>query len=273
MNKLPQADAALSTQSRATLPPLTNNCGLRRDLILALASRLSASSDAVTWARAFKGTIEGMLPHVDRVSINLNRNTRVESDSEQTETTSGIHAISAATQSKALIVTSRHVRDAEFFVDCCRHAGFPTHEYQSPLCLSYVGHRGAYVGSILLWRRLGIEALTLRDIEPLPALEPFITYLLYAAAQRFRGAHRQFAHAVCTVEELFDDADLTPREREVFLCRFHGKSAETTAEALGISVSTVRRHTRSIGLRLRRREVSTEEALGLPFPRRQTASD
>jgi DNA-binding CsgD family transcriptional regulator len=241
--------------------------------LVEFANDQQSLSDIVKWSAAFKASLARRLTSVDRISVNVNRGVSLMAGRFEAGIASSVRAYERPTDVATVMITTSEMRDATYFAESFRRSGFPVTDYQSPLCFNFEANTGAYLGSIILWQRQGSPDVAEADVVLLNQIRPFLTYLFFTAIHRYQNAHLIYAAAIRTAHIIFRRANLTRREREVFLCRFQGQSVAETASQLNVSEATVRRHIRSIGTRLKDYKELQRRMIGSPFINRRPANN
>jgi DNA-binding CsgD family transcriptional regulator len=248
-----------------------SSCRWRRRSLLALANSMSTAADAETWSASLRNALADAFPSVDRVSTNINRGANLRPGQRRDDTVAAVRVLDTISGTSDLLVFHEQNRDATHFADRFRRAGMPVDEYWPPHCENYSGDRGLYLGSIILWNKRSSPKLDTFTLGRLREIRPFLQYLFTSALARFSAEHLVYAAAIRSISNISAMCGLTQREREVILCRFHGKSVGETAAILHISESTVRRHLRSINVRLEAKQGLRPRIIGVPLPSNDAA--
>ena len=112
---------------------------------------------------------------------------------------------------------------------------------------AYAG--GANIGDLRIWRGSGKEDFSRREIEIVDAIGPAFTNAMRRALAR-EGGGGSGASPGGPVERIARETKLTAREKEIALSAALGRTDMEIAQALGISVTTVRTHLKHIFAKL-----------------------
>lgn len=206
---------------------------------------LPRSSDTFAWAEAVSTALIRLLHDVDRVSVIVDLDLKPDASSaEPTAVTFTRHVdLHSGAKPRVRLVTAQVDRESGSRVvqEAVRN-GFPVDRYHTPIVFDFELESGDYVGSIVLWRDRDKHDISVRTIELLRSLHPFLLFLLTDCIARKQSSDPSFQAFTGLVERICNDGRLTPREHEVLLQRLAGLDYDAIAERMHVSVSTVRKH-------------------------------
>ena len=141
------------------------------------------------------------------------------------------------------VISRRALERSEFFNDFLARDGL----YYGINYYAYAG--GMNIGDLRIWRGRGKEDFSRREIEIVDAIGPAFTNAMRRALAR-EGGGGSGASPGGPVERIARETKLTAREKEIALSATFGRTDMEIAQALGISVTTVRTHLKHIFAKL-----------------------
>lgn len=141
------------------------------------------------------------------------------------------------------VISRRALERSEFFNDFLARDGL----YYGINYYAYAG--GMNIGDLRIWRGRGKEDFSRREIEIVDAIGPAFTNAMHRALAR-EGGGGSGASPGGPVERIARETKLTAREKEIALSATFGRTDMEIAQALGISVTTVRTHLKHIFAKL-----------------------
>ena len=153
------------------------------------------------------------------------------------------------------VISRPALERSEFFNDFLARDGL----YYGINYYAYAG--GANIGDLRIWRGRGKEDFSRREIEIVDAIGPAFTNAMRRALARESGGGSR-APFGALMERIERETRLTAREKEIAMSAVLGKTDMEVAEALGISVTTVRTHLKHIFAKL---DVSNRTQLATRF--------
>ncbi len=137
------------------------------------------------------------------------------------------------------VISRQALERSEFFNDFLARDGL----YYGINYYAYAG--GMNIGDLRIWRGRGKEDFSRREIEIVDAIGPAFTNAMHRALAR-EGGRGSGASPGGPVERIAHETKLTAREKEIALSATFGRTDMEIAQALGISVTTVRTHLKHI---------------------------
>lgn len=214
--------------------------------VLHFLNALPTSSDSREWIMQFRETLQGLLGDVDRVSVNVNLDCRLDEPEEFTSQISIVQRVMSGDEDVSVAVENRRLTPSERILDDFRRSGMPIDHYNDPVCIDYYFEDVAYLGTVILWREIIKPKISATSLHLMTSLKNFMIFMLsdlVARHQSNRPIDRVFHEALGF---LVEDAKLSPQEERVVILQLMGHSYKEMADVLSVTVDTVKKHFKQI---------------------------
>lgn len=211
--------------------------------LLRFLSKLPTSYESVAWIRSFRNALVEMLHDVDHamVAIDVLSNNRKQR-AQKTQVLVMQHSPGGKGQ-KDLVTSQPWIGTPGemLFEDAVRN-GFPAEIYGKPIILDYHSTETKYLGTIVLFRKLGSPNISRHTLALVESLRPFFTFLFTDCVVRHTLLHPSHSTFTDTISAMVKEYNLTRREGEVLMHQVLGRSYEEIAQIMDISPNTVHRY-------------------------------
>ncbi|MDB5036460.1 MAG: putative transposase [Chlorobi bacterium] len=217
--------------------------------IVRFLNAMPTSSDGRTWGNAFREALREVLGDVDRISINVNVECNlVNPEGYQAGTIITQHVSQSRTTDGTVTITPEQRENPHFerVLDGMRSQGFPFKLFHPPCAFDYYYKGHAYLGTLILWREVGVSPISAETLETMAELEPFLNFALSDLVARYQSEKpidRVFYEAL---GDMFADAGLSPQEQRIVTLQMMGHSYKEMADMLSIAVDTIKKHFKQI---------------------------
>lgn len=240
-------DASLERNAAVTAPSFQAQTGISGDIV-GFLNTLPTSSNAVEWGSTFKENLRILLGDVDRISINVNTNCNLSTPEDYAPTLFITQGVDTEEENELDLNIVRSYSETPFerLLATFKRQGFPFDDHHVPHCFDYYYSGNAYLGTIFLWREVQKAPISEKTLETLRTLEPFIIFALsdlVARHQSEKPIDRVFNTAL---ENLVDEAQLTPQEQRIVVLQLMGHAYKEMADILNVSIDTVKKHFKQI---------------------------
>lgn len=219
------------------------------DRILQFLNSLPVTGNPLEWIHTFRDQLCRLLGDVDRITVKVNVNCDLENPEDyRPEMSISQHVVANDNEDGAPHTTSQPINGALFaqLLEELRIQGYPFAQYHPPHCIDYYFGGQAYLGTIILWRDLGEEQISLQTLQTMEKLEPFLLFAfsdLVARHQRAEPDSRIFTDAL---QYLTQQVRLSRQEQRVVTLQLFGYSYKDIASMLGVTVDGVKHHLKMI---------------------------
>jgi len=208
--------------------------------------QLPLSSSAVEWIETFQSALVEFFDEVDRVSIALNAMCDL--------MTPGLYEPAVAIIDYGRGERAPHVlvgADLNEDVVAARlqefeRRGFPLCDYHRPIVVVVTFAGRAYLGSMFFWRLRTRQPFSDDTTIRIESLSRFFEFMLSDAVARVRLADPVIGEFDEAFNAFITELKLSPAQIRVALLLVQGRSHDEIAEALDLSINTVRSHLRAI---------------------------
>ncbi len=222
--------------------------------VINFLNALPTSSDVREWGSAFRENLRNLLGDVDRITVNVNVDCRLDDPGEYATVLSIRQNVKDSPSSSrdtrpqdSLVTVDKSQRSpSERLLDFAREQGFPMEKYHAPLIFDYYYKDIAYLATVLLWREIERPAIADSTRHLMVSLKQFMVFVfsdLVARHQADRPVDRVFHDALTF---LVDDAHLSPQEERIVILQLMGHSYKEMADMLSVTVDTVKKHFKQI---------------------------
>lgn len=244
-------DALLRLQTRESPEPEPGPPPPRPDgeaRLLALITQIPTSHDTREWGVALGRALAEYLGDVDHVVVNIRRTVELVRPEEDTGGIVYYQDYDHATARTKIRMgrTREEVGWRALYATAATH-GFPVDRFQEPIGFDYYYQAPqARLGSLLLFRRIGLPPISQETVQRMEALRPFVVYILSDHVARLRLEQPVDAAWRGQLQRIAGDVPLTERERQVLTLLVGGYTRGEIADSLHISRRTVVSHIQHI---------------------------
>lgn len=218
------------------------------DRVLRFLNALPLSSDPLEWIPVFRDELCALLGDVDRITLNVNVGCDLRNPQDYKPRMS-ITTRSAVGSAESGSITTSHFQEgmqADRLVEEFRRSGYPLEQYYPPHGVDYYLGGQAYLGTMLLWRELKHDPISIDTLDTVEAIRPFIMFALSYLVSRRQQAEPDIRTFVDALQGLATSSGLSMQEQRVVILQMFGHSYKEMADLLGISVDGVKHHLKMI---------------------------
>lgn len=199
----------------------------------------------------FRNALMELLPDVDHIVVNVDKAFNFETPDEyhtDIRMIQGSTATSWGKSNSSLMVTSRDVSDEDAFVllESMRSQGVPLDRYYPPEYMNFRLNEQAYIGTVFFFREVTKQPTSAETFNFLASIETFFYFMLFDLAAHHQVTQPADQVFTTVLRQLAVEANLTIQERKVIIHQLLGGSYKDIADALGISIGTLKKHMTSI---------------------------
>lgn len=215
---------------------------------------LPVTFNPIAWLNQFREALRELLGDVDKVAVFINTGCAI-LDPPVPQIDNDRKSIVWQLQHEAqpddlnVLVTfgTNEMLDRHF--QHMKQLGFPFDEYAPPHSFTYYLHndnKDAYLGLILLFRRLDAQPVSAQTLDTMEQLRPFLLFALSSLVARSNYLLPASHIFRTTVGHLCYRIDLTDREREVLHFRLMGFQIDDIARKMYLSRDAIKKHIKAI---------------------------
>lgn len=214
-----------------------------QDRLIRALNQLPIDADVGAWGRTVRDVLQEAFEDVDRITVNVNMNCDLLRPDEYNPRLSISQDAFPDDDHKGLAIARYDTTESyagENLIREFQRQGYPVDEYHPPFILN-LEYRGAYLGTLFLWRGLSEVPISEETIETLSQLEEFLVYAMSDVILRHHYIAPVERAFYSTLREITAQAALTAQEHRVITYRMLGYMYKEIAAELNISQDAVKK--------------------------------
>lgn len=214
-----------------------------QNLLVNVLHQFPVDQNIGTWCQEVRDVLQSAFDDVDRVTISVNTNCDLLHPEEYHPRLSIAQDAYPDDAHKGLGIVRHDINKADVAEELVREferQGYPVDRYHTPFVLN-LEYRGAYLGTVFLWREKSNPSISTETVETFFHLEQFLIYVMSDVILRHHYNAPVERVFYATLREVSAHASLTPQEHRVITYRLLGYMYKEIASELNISQDGVKK--------------------------------